>query len=142
MNSFFSNSKMSTIFQRYRRAQLTTFICGRVAWISSAVPRRESGAGATLVSEKRSFEFAGNGERSSTGGGCTRGEGRRPLAGARRSAALDGRRLRRRGIDTPPPAVAAPPPPPARRRYPRVTCPPVLRANFVFTDGILYLEPW
>lgn len=110
-------------------------------WISSAVPRRESGAGATLVSEKRSFEFAGNGERSSTGGGCTRGEGRRPLAGARRSAALDGRRLRRRGIDTPPPAVAAPPPPPARR-MPRVTCSPVLRANFVFPDGILYLEPW
>lgn len=88
-----------------------------------------------------------------SGGGGARAarEGRRPLAGgsaqrgARRTpteGALES--IRRRRHRPPPPAARCRrPPPPAACRLPRRYLPaPVLRANFVFPDGILYLEPW
>ncbi|CAK1553676.1 unnamed protein product [Leptosia nina] len=76
---------------------------------SNAVSRRETIA-ATLVSEKRSFEFAGvearyvvRGSRGGGGARQRRGDARSPAT--RRSAALDGRRLK------------------ARNRYASAACP-------------------
>ncbi|CAD0198282.1 unnamed protein product [Chrysodeixis includens] len=109
---------------------------------SSAVSRRESDAGATLVSEKRSFEFAGDDERFDGRGrlrGAGREEGRRPLAGG--SAQRGARRTPTEGVAE---SIRRrrPRPPAACPRRPHYLPAPVLRANFVFPDGILYLEPW
>lgn len=112
---------------------------------SSAVSRRESDASATLVSEKRSFEFAGDEERFSrvrrrrgAGGAGGATPARRRLGAARRSTDAD---WRRRGIDTSPPAAARVPfphaPHPPRHYLPapcariaRELCLP--RRNFIF----------
>lgn len=89
--------------------------------------------GATLVSEKRSFEFAGKCSRLEEAGGTAgrgprgRGDARSPAA--RRNAALDGRRLKaprnRYTAD-----AARPPALPACARIARELCLP--RRNFIF----------
>lgn len=110
---------------------------------SRAASERRAGE-ATLVIGKRSFEFAGDsgdsvaegGTRAARGGGGARC---RRLGAARRSTDAD---WRRRGIDTPRRPKPDALPRPSHACLPACQPARVLRANFVFPTGILYLEPW